>query len=198
MLEGYYGGSHQAFLDGWMAHSRQEWTLLTLPAYKWKWRMLHGAITFADEVRKRLKAGDSWDVLFCSDMLNLAEFRGLLPDLHIPAVVYFHENQLTYPLAPGETMDLQFGFTDITTALCADRVLFNSRFQHDQFFRQLPAFISRMPEFKPRWAVDAISVMAWTAWSRSLRSMMALPPRRRFREMLGSPRPSSRLATYFG
>ena len=53
-------------------------------------------------------------------------------------------------------MDLQFGFTDITTALCADRVLFNSRFHFDHFFKTLPGFIAQMPEFKPGWVVDAI------------------------------------------
>ena len=49
-LEPYYGGSHRAFLDGWVAHSRHEWTVLELPAYKWKWRMRHAAITLADRV----------------------------------------------------------------------------------------------------------------------------------------------------
>ncbi len=38
-LEAYYGGSHKAFLDGWIADSRHDWTLLTLPDSKWKWRM---------------------------------------------------------------------------------------------------------------------------------------------------------------
>jgi glycosyltransferase involved in cell wall biosynthesis len=70
--------------------------------------------------------------------------------------VYFHENQLTYPLAPGEAMDFQFGFTDITTALCADRVLFNSQFHFDAFFEQLPGFIKMMPEFRPMWCVERI------------------------------------------
>ena len=46
-LEPYYGGSHQAFLDGWIAHSQHEWTVVSLPAYHWKWRMRHAAITMA-------------------------------------------------------------------------------------------------------------------------------------------------------
>ena len=32
-LEPYYGGSHQAFLDGWTAHSRHAFTVLGLPAW---------------------------------------------------------------------------------------------------------------------------------------------------------------------
>ncbi len=48
-LEPYYGGSHQALLDGWIAHSRHHWTLLTLPPHKWKWRMRHAAVTLAEK-----------------------------------------------------------------------------------------------------------------------------------------------------
>ncbi|GAH62988.1 unnamed protein product, partial [marine sediment metagenome] len=38
-LEPYYGGSHEAFLTGWTRRSRHDWTLLTLHANHWKWRM---------------------------------------------------------------------------------------------------------------------------------------------------------------
>ena len=48
-LEPYYGGSHKAFLDGWIESSRHQWDLLTLPANKWKWRMRAAAIEFADK-----------------------------------------------------------------------------------------------------------------------------------------------------
>ena len=47
-LNPYHGGSHRAFLDGWMANSRHRFTLLTLPAHHWKWRMRHAAVTFAE------------------------------------------------------------------------------------------------------------------------------------------------------
>ncbi len=97
-----------------------------------------------------------FDGIITTGLMSLADFTALCDECHPPMMVYFHENQLTYPLAPGEQMDLQFGFTDITTALCADRVLFNSQFHFDQFFSILPRFIGQMPEFKPLWAVDAI------------------------------------------
>ena len=76
-LEPYHGGSHKAFLDGWSAHSRHTWDILGLPPNKWKWRMRHAAITFAREVTERVRAGQTWDLLFVSEMLNLAEFLGL-------------------------------------------------------------------------------------------------------------------------
>lgn len=157
-LEPYYGGSHRAFLDSWIAGSRHLWTLLTLPAYKWKWRMRHGAITLAAEVGERLTAGESWDVLLCSDMLDLAEFRGLAPGaVHaLPAVAYFHENQLTYPVRVEKERDLHFGLTNLTTALAAGEVWFNSAFHRDQFLDAIPAVLKRMPDYQPFEAADQI------------------------------------------
>jgi len=150
-LEPYYGGSHKAFLDTWMQGSRHEWDLLTLPANKWKWRMRASAIEFADEVNRRLGQGRTWDVVFCSDMLNLAEFLGLAgPRLRqAPSIVYFHENQLTYPSRFEHERDNHFAMTNMTTALAATSVWFNSAFHRDDFLLALKAFLKRMPDHRP-------------------------------------------------
>ncbi len=150
-LEPYYGGSHQAFLDGWSKLSRHDWTILTLPAYKWKWRMRHAAITFAQDVNERIQAGQSWDIIFCSDMLNLAEFLGLASDSlkSLPTVAYFHENQLTYPVRFEDERDYQFAMTNLTTALAAKSVWFNSAYHRDSFLEAIPAFLNRMPDYHP-------------------------------------------------
>jgi glycosyltransferase involved in cell wall biosynthesis len=161
-LEPYYGGSHRAFLDGWSAAGRHEWTVLTLPAYKWKWRMRHAAVTFAGEVRQRLTQGAQWDLVFCSDMLNLAEFLGLAPKevRELPNLLYFHENQLTYPMRVESERDYQFGLTNMTSALAAKVVWFNSGFHRDAFLQALKAFLNRMPDYQPFDAVDRIRAKA--------------------------------------
>ncbi|MFW6158005.1 MAG: tRNA-queuosine alpha-mannosyltransferase domain-containing protein [Planctomycetota bacterium] len=147
-LEPYYGGSHRAFLDGWIAHSRHRWTVLGLPAFKWKWRMRHAPITFADEVAERVESGGAWDVVFCSDMLNLAECRGLTHESvrHLPAVAYFHENQLTYPVRVEDERDYQYCFSNIATALAADAAWFNSAFHRDEFLDAIPRFLEKLPD----------------------------------------------------
>ncbi|MHC4211922.1 MAG: tRNA-queuosine alpha-mannosyltransferase domain-containing protein [Planctomycetota bacterium] len=158
-LEAYYGGSHRAFLDGWSGASEHEWTVLTLPAYKWKWRMRHGAITFADQLRQRTEHGQDWDLVFCSDMLNLAEFRGLAPVTirDLPTIAYFHENQLTYPVRFESERDYQFAVTNMTTALAADSVWFNSEFHRNSFLGALSEFLQRMPDHQPFDAVERIA-----------------------------------------
>ena len=161
-LEPFYGGSHRAFLDGWIGASRHRFTVLGLPAYKWKWRMRHAAITLAEQsaelADKLADEGQSWDVLFCSDMLNLAEFLGLArPAIRRPpCVAYFHENQLTYPVQREDERDGHFGFTNITTALAASQVWFNSAFHRDEFLDAAHAFLRRMPDHQPLTAVEQI------------------------------------------
>ncbi|MCP4687071.1 MAG: DUF3524 domain-containing protein, partial [Desulfobacterales bacterium] len=151
-LEPFYGGSHKDFARGWISHSRHEIDLATIPARFWKWRMRGAALHFAEKCASL----DEYAGLIVTDLMSLADFKALKGPGCPPALVYFHENQLTYPLAPGERMDVQFGFTDITTALAAHRVLFNSETHLNQFFSSLPGFIRKMPDFRPRWIPDAI------------------------------------------
>ena len=157
-LESYYGGSHKAFIDGLAKASKHDWTILTLPAHKWKWRMRHSAITFAQQVTGLLAEGQSWDLIFCSDMLNLAEFAALVPfgAARLPKVIYFHENQLTYPVRLENERDYQFAMTNLTSALAADAVWFNSQFHMDSFLEALVKFLKSMPDYQPLQEIENI------------------------------------------
>jgi len=120
--------------------------------------MRHGAITLADRVNQRAAAGGTWDALFCSDMLNLAEFMGLAHERvgRLPSVAYFHENQLTYPVRHEDERDYHFVLTNLTTMLAATSVWFNSAFHRDSFVDALPGFLRRMPDHQPFDAIDRI------------------------------------------
>ena len=154
-LEAYYGGSHQAFLETWIAHSRHDWTVLGLPPYKWKWRMRHAAITFAEQLSE-LESND-FDLLFCSDMMNLAELRGLAPMwAGLPCVLYFHENQLTYPTQRQDPRDHHYAFTNLISALAADAVWFNSQHHRDGLLDALTAFLRKMPDFQELDSIERV------------------------------------------
>jgi glycosyltransferase involved in cell wall biosynthesis len=155
-LEPFYGGSHRDFADGWVRNSRHRIDLVTLPARFWKWRMRGAALHFA----RKVQGPADYHGLIASNLMSLADLKALW-GAHCPkTLVYFHENQLSYPLPPGETMDYQFGFTDITSGIVADRLLFNSNTHLEAFFDALPGFIEMMPEYRPKWAVDQIRTKA--------------------------------------
>lgn len=53
-------------------------------------------------------------------------------------------------------MDFHFGFTDITSALAADRIRFNSHTHFDAFFNALPGFLNMMPDYRPLWIIESL------------------------------------------
>jgi glycosyltransferase involved in cell wall biosynthesis len=126
---------------------------ITMPARKWKWRMRGAAIHVAD-----LLPASPPDVILASDYLDLAALAGLRRDRlgGVPLVAYFHENQLTYPLPAADERDYQYGFTNITTCLAADRVLFNSRYHMEAFIGAAGRLLRKMPDCLPERVPERI------------------------------------------
>ena len=91
-------------------------------------------------------------------MLNLAEYLGLVPPSiqKLPSIVYFHENQLTYPVAHPQEFDFHYVLTNLIAALAATEVWFNSLYHQNIFLDELRGFLKRMPDFQPLEAVDDI------------------------------------------
>ncbi len=151
-LESFYGGSHRDFADGLVEHSDYELELLTLPDRFWKWRMRGAALSFYTTVRDPKE----YACVFVTDLMGLADLKALWGEHCPPLILYFHENQLSYPVPDGERLDYHFGFTNITSALAADRVIFNSKFHMESFLSALPEFLKKMPENRPMWITEEI------------------------------------------
>ncbi len=157
-LEPFEGGSHAAFTrsltTGLSAH---EWTVLSLPARHWKWRMRGAAAHFALDHGEALARPH--DLIFASAYLPLAELRGLVPSLaEVPAVLYFHENQLAYPVRAEHAgpRDHHFGFTQLVSALAAQRCVFNSAHNRDSFLEAGAELLARMPDAVPSGWIERI------------------------------------------
>jgi glycosyltransferase involved in cell wall biosynthesis len=135
-VEPFYGGSHRAFLDGLVRHSRHDFTLLTLPDGEWRQRMRRGAQELAAQARAIER---NFDLLVVSDMLDLPAFLALTRPrfAHTPVLAYFHENQFTYPRIRGTKFNSWFGQINYLTALAADAVAFNSEFHRQDFLGAL-------------------------------------------------------------
>lgn len=149
LLEPYFTGSHQTWAEGYVRHSRHDIRLLTMPGYFWKWRMHGGAVTLAQQVRTTLQEGFVPDIFFASDMLDITTFLALTRDIapQIPVVLYFHENQLTYPPAPGTKRDLHYGWINYASSLASQQIWFNSRYHLDVWYEELPRLLKHFPDF---------------------------------------------------
>jgi glycosyltransferase involved in cell wall biosynthesis len=148
-LEPWYGGSHRRFLDALVGHSRHEVRTVTMADRFWKWRMQGGAVTLAAKAIEAHDAGLRPDVLLATDMVNLPAFLALTRPRfdRTPVVLFFHENQLTYPLREGQERDYTYAYVNYLSALAADRVVFNSQYHHDEFFGALPDLLRRFPDY---------------------------------------------------
>ena len=148
-LEPWYGGSHKNFLDGLVEHSRHTFRTVTMPGRFWRWRMEGGGVTLARKVREAVDDGFTPDVVFASDMVNLPAVLSLTRSSigDVPVVMYFHENQLTYPLPPDRERERAYGITNYLSALAADRVVFNSHFHFEEFIEALPLLLRDFPDF---------------------------------------------------
>jgi len=135
VFEPYYGGSHKAFIQALQARMPYEFVLYTLPATRWKHRMRLAAPHFASFITNGTISLTGVDAILCSPFLDVAVFKGLLPQehVHIPIYTYFHENQFAYPVQVHDERDLHFSLTNLTTALASDKIAFNSRYNFDSF-----------------------------------------------------------------
>ena len=113
--------------------------------------MREASVSFARMVAEQ-SASNSWDAVFTTDMLNVAELQGLCPAIQkLPVVVYFHENQLTYPVsdqvsAVERQRDTHFAFSNFVSANAASAVWFNSKYHRHEFLTALEAWLQKMPD----------------------------------------------------
>lgn len=164
LLSPYHGGSHAAWGSGLIGHSRHRVELHSLPARFWKWRMHGAALTLADRVVGKAPP----DVLMATDMLDLSTFLGATRRTwgQVPAVLYMHENQVTYPLPEdGDTgpmrrqageRDRHYGFINVASMAVADQIVFNSEYHRTALFEALPAFLRHFPEERGLGRIDTM------------------------------------------
>ena len=149
LIEPFYTGSHKQWCDGYQKFSKHNITLFTLSGHHWKWRMHSGAIPLAN---KFLAHPTTFDLIICSDFLNVPLFKSLLGAAsNIPIALYFHENQITYPWSPTDediklNRDHTYGFINYSSALVADQIYFNSSYHQKSFLDALPVFLKQFPD----------------------------------------------------
>lgn len=159
LCEPYFTGSHRSWAEGLARHSRHDITLVTHAGGFWKWRMQGSALTLAAAVHDVVQAHGTPDVLLASDMVHLPALLGLARhDLAgVPVVLYFHENQLTYPMPDTTAPDHTYAMTNWLSMAAADRVVFNSAYHRDDLLAALPAFLRQFPDHRHGAHVAAVA-----------------------------------------
>ena len=111
LLNSYSTASHALWERGMLVHlptaaqksgEEVEVMAISLPGRHWKWRMQASALTLVERLESKGIFDNEVDAFIVTDMMDVGQFRAALPKAHrgVPIVLYFHENQLTFPDHP--------------------------------------------------------------------------------------------------
>jgi len=124
------------------------WTLLSLPARFFSWRIRGNPISFIHEYEEVLTA--DFDLCVATSMVDIASFKGIHKKMaSLPCLLYFHENQFAYPVSAHQQHSLEPQIVNLYSALAADKVYFNSQFNLDSFMKGVAVCMEAMPDCKP-------------------------------------------------
>ncbi|AWP13665.1 putative glycosyltransferase-like domain-containing protein 1 [Scophthalmus maximus] len=141
LVEPFYGGSHKQLID-LLKDDVDGCCVFSLPDKKWHWRARTSALYFSQNIPPC--------PTYSSSVLNLCELVALRPDLaRLKKVLYFHENQLVYPVRKDQERDFQYGYNQVLSCLVADVVVFNSLFNMNSFLSSICSFMKKIPDHRP-------------------------------------------------
>ncbi len=160
LLSGYDAASHQYWRQLLESHLPEyEWTQVAMPDRHFYWRVRGNSLGFAYNYREVLE--QSYDLLITTSMVDLSSLRGFCPTLaNTPTLVYFHENQFAYPVSNAKPNLVNVQLTSIYTALCADKILFNSNFNRQTFYRGVSELLKRFPDEVPKGLVEQLQPLS--------------------------------------
>lgn len=153
-IEPFYKGSHRYFLDKLKKYSNHSITLKTKNGVFWKWKFLESSLTNA------LDPDHDYDFIIGSNMLNMAAWAGMNRKAigHAKLILYFHENQLTYPEdSKKSTNNAFFGFKNLTSCFVADHIFFNSKYHLKSFVRAAKDLSQKLPSSIPQIHFDKLN-----------------------------------------
>jgi glycosyltransferase involved in cell wall biosynthesis len=124
------------------------WTQITLPARHFSWRIRGNSLSWGFGETAFLH--DEYDLLIATSMVDLSSLRGFIPKLAtLPTLVYFHENQFTYPMNINKNNNVEHQLVPIYSALCASKICFNSNYNRLTFLEGANSLFKQLPDFVP-------------------------------------------------
>ncbi len=150
LFSAYRSDSHAYWVDGLLRHHPEiDWRVFELPGRHFAWRIRSNPLSWLDEVSAALRQQGP-NLILASSMVDLATLKGLHPELAgVPSLYYFHENQLAYPIIPGQVQSIEPAMIQIYGALAADHLLFNSSYNQTSFLAGIENLARRLPDGIP-------------------------------------------------
>jgi len=160
LLSAYDALSHRYWREGLVnALPEHDWTVLSLPARYFSWRIRGNSLSWAFIERQKLE--QAYDLVIATSMVDMTSLRGFVPSLACtPCLVYFHENQFAYPASGHEHQSVEPLILNLYNALCAERVLFNSCYNRDTLLQGADRLLNKLPDQVPAGLMEQIQARA--------------------------------------
>ena len=143
LLEPFYSGSHKSWADSLQSKSSHQIEILEVENLSWKKAMTSGAEVLLEDFKNK---NIIVDLILANDLIDLPKFMQGLSS-KIPSVIYFHENQLTYPWSSNEKNleenKKKFGLINYKSALATNKCFFNSKYHKESFINSLGVFLDK-------------------------------------------------------
>jgi len=138
-----------------------QWTELVLPPRYFSWRIRGNSLSWGKgeyDVLQSESLDKDFDLVIATSMVDLSALRGFIPKLGlIPTLVYFHENQFSYPVGHNKQPAVEPQIVNLYAALCADKVVFNSEFNQQTFLKGAESLLKKLPDEIPKGLVQELS-----------------------------------------
>lgn len=157
LLSAYAARSHRHWRQQLLELFPQwQWQVLELPPRHFSWRIRGNPLYWSVEERATLE--QDYDLVLATSMVDLATLRGLVPSLAAcRTLLYFHENQFSYPPGKGKASALEAQMVSLYSAMSADGLLFNSTFNQQTFLAGCQALLAKLPDYIPEGVVAALT-----------------------------------------
>jgi glycosyltransferase involved in cell wall biosynthesis len=153
LLSAYRSDSHACWTD-WLVNTFTEfnWHKLELPGRHFRWRIRGNPLSWLHQLPEQTP-----DFIVATSMVDLSTLKGLHPRLaNIPCIYYFHENQFTYPVSKNQVDSVEPKMVQLYGALAANKLLFNSAYNRDSFFKGVENLLKLFPDEVPDSVVDTL------------------------------------------
>lgn len=159
LISPYHAESHKLWVQEMISMCPEiNWRVASMAPRFFDWRIRGNALALLYE-QAYAPLFSNLDILVATSMTDLAALKGLCSEIRdVPCVVYFHENQFAYPpnqANPTNRM-LEAKLVTLYSALAADLVLFNSRFNLQTFIAGARAMLNEFPDHAPLQCIDEI------------------------------------------
>ncbi|MBV1910279.1 MAG: DUF3524 domain-containing protein [Kangiellaceae bacterium] len=157
LISGYDAASHQQWRKILETGLPQfSWTQIALPDRYYAWRVRGNGLTLATQYNDVLSK--EYDCLIVTSMVDLNSLIGFVPRLaNLPCIVYCHENQFDYPKTQHhqDTANrLNAQVASIFGMYIADKVIFNSEYNQNSFYKGARKLVKKLPDGIPNGFIE--------------------------------------------